>query len=145
MGISEEVLLETIRVYLRLARYGKPVTTRGFQRLMNYGSPGKAQRVLQRLERMGLVSKTPSNEYVVSRKPSIILTTYIIIKNLVIPRSLIYTLYAVSLVLTYILLASPPAYIILLLVSLTIPYIAETIYYYILLRRIMSAKQTSTT
>jgi hypothetical protein len=140
MSISEEVLLETIRVYLKLVRCGKPVTIRGFQRLMNYGSPGKAQRVLQRLERMGLVSRTPSNEYVVNRKPSIILTTYIIIKNLVIPRSLIYTLYAVSLVFTYILLANPPAHLILLLVSLTIPYITETIYYYMLLRRIMSAK-----
>ena len=140
MGISEEVLLETIRVYLKLVRYGKPVTTRGFQRLMNYSSPGKAQRVLQRLERMGLISRTPSNEYVVNRKPSIILTTYIIIKNLVIPRSLIYTLYAASLVFTYILLANPPTYLILLLVSLTIPYIAETIYYHMLLRKIMSAK-----
>ena len=142
MGISEEVLQETIQVYLEVVRYGKPVTTRGFQRLMNYSSPGKAQRVLQRLERMGLVSRTPSNEYVVNRKPSIILTTYIIIKNLVIPRSLIYTLYAVSLVFTYILLANPPAHLILLLLSLTIPYITETIYYYMLLRRIMSAKQT---
>jgi hypothetical protein len=140
MSISEEVLLETIRVYLKLVRYGKPVTIRGFQRLMNYSSPGKAQRVLQRLERMGLVSRTPSNEYVVNRKPSIILTTYIIIRNLVIPRSLIYTLYAVSLVFTYILLTNPPMYLILLLVSLTIPYITETIYYYMLLRRIMSAK-----
>jgi hypothetical protein len=140
MGISEEVLIETIRVYLKLVRYGKPVTTRRFQRLMNYSSPGKAQRVLQRLERTGLISRTPSNEYVVNRKPSIILTTYIIIKNLVIPRSLIYTLYAVSLVFTYILLANPPTYLILLLVSLTIPYIAETIYYYMLLRKIMSAK-----
>ncbi len=140
MSISEEVLLEIIRVYLKLVRYGKPVTTRGFQRLMNYSSPGKAQRVLQRLERMGLVSRTPSNEYVVNRKPSIILTTYIIIKNLVIPRSLIYTLYAVSLVFTYILLANPPMYLILLLLSLTIPYITETVYYYMLLRRIMSAK-----
>jgi predicted transcriptional regulator of viral defense system len=139
MGISEEVLLETIRVYLKLVRYGKPVTTRGFQRLTNYSSPGKAQRVLQRLERMGLISRTPNNEYVVNRKPSIILTTYIIIKNLVIPRSLIYTLYGVSLVFTYILLANPPTYLILL-VSLTIPYIAETIYYYMLLRKIMSAK-----
>jgi predicted transcriptional regulator of viral defense system len=140
MSISEEVLLETIRVYLKLVRYGKPVTIRGFQRLMNYSSPGKAQRVLQRLERMGLISRTPSNEYVVNRKPSIILTTYIIIRNLVIPRSLIYTLYAVSLVFTYILLANPPMYLILLLVSLTIPYITETVYYYMLLRRIMSAK-----
>jgi predicted transcriptional regulator of viral defense system len=140
MSISEEVLLETIRVYLKLVRYGKPVTIRGFQRLMNYSSPGKAQRVLQRLERMGLISRTPSNEYVVNRKPSIILTTYIIIRNLVIPRSLIYTLYAVSLVFTYILLANPPMYLILLLVSLTIPYITETVYYYMLLRRIVSAK-----
>ncbi|MCC6010629.1 MAG: hypothetical protein LM588_06555, partial [Fervidicoccaceae archaeon] len=71
----------TIRVYLKLVRYGKPVTTRGFQRLMNYSSSGKAQRVLQRLERIGLISRTPSNEYVVNRKPSIILTTYIIIKT----------------------------------------------------------------
>jgi SOS-response transcriptional repressor LexA len=59
MGISEEVLLETIQVYLEVVRYGKPVTTRGFQRLMNYSSPGKAQRVLQRLERTGLISRTP--------------------------------------------------------------------------------------
>jgi len=46
----------------------------------------------------------------------------------------------VSLGFTYILLANPPTYLILLLVSLTIPYIAETIYYYMLLRKIMSAK-----
>jgi hypothetical protein len=33
---------EEVEAYLRLNRYGKPITIRGFQRLMGYKSPGQA-------------------------------------------------------------------------------------------------------
>ena len=60
MPIDREVL----KAYLRLRRLSRPVTVRGFQRLMGYSSPGQAERVLKGLERLGLIEKTLSSEYI---------------------------------------------------------------------------------
>jgi len=55
---------EELEAYLKLRRLGKPITIRGFQRLMYYSSLGQAERVLKRLERLGLDEKNPFSKYI---------------------------------------------------------------------------------
>ncbi len=54
--------LEMVSAYIKLVKHGKPVTVREFQRLMKYSSPGKAQRMLEKLVREGLAVRNSDNE-----------------------------------------------------------------------------------
>jgi len=58
---------EEVEAYLRLNRYGKPITIRGFQRLMGYKSPGQAERMLKKLERLGLIERVSSSEFIAKK------------------------------------------------------------------------------
>jgi hypothetical protein len=118
---------EELEAYLKLRRLGKPITIRGFQRLMGYSSPGQAERVLKRLERLGLVEKNPFSEYVVKNELPPELSAYIIIKGYILPRALVYATYATATVVTYTLLARPSEHVLLLLAALTAPYWIETV------------------
>jgi hypothetical protein len=117
---------EELEAYLKLRRLGKPVTIRGFQRLMGYSSPGQAERMLKRLERLGLVEKTPMSEYIAKENLPPELSSYIIIKGYVLPRALIYSAYATTVIVTYTVLARPPPPAAILLLALVIPYWIET-------------------
>ncbi len=136
----DEILLldaESIRAWLKLLKHGKPVTVRGFQRLMGYNSPGKAQRILRRLERYGLIRKAESGEYIVVRKLPDYLSSYVILKGYVIPRSLAIAVFISGTSVTYVILARPPLHIDLLLLFLSIPNWIDTFYYLRILRRIL--------
>ena len=117
---------EDLEAYLKLREYGKPITVRGFQRLAGYSSPGKAQRVLSRLERLGFIERL-GTEYIAKDDLPPQLAMYIVIKRYVIPRVLIYALYSSITVAIYTILSRPPLSIVLLLASLAIPYWAEAI------------------
>lgn len=93
---------------------------------MNYSSPGKAQRVLGRLERIGLIEKTSSNEYVAKDLPPQ-LGMYVVFRGYIVPRILIYATYATATATVYTVLAKPPPTITLLLIALIVPYWIETI------------------
>jgi len=123
MPIDREVL----KAYLRLRRLSRPVTVRGFQRLMGYSSPGQAERVLKRLERLGLIEKTLSSEYIAKNELPPELSAYIIIKGYVLPRAFVYTTYATATIVTYALLAKPPEPLLLLLAALVVPYWLEAL------------------
>ena len=112
---------EELEAYLKLRKHGEPVSIRGFQRLMGYNSPGKAERVLKKLEKIGLVEKTSSG-YIVGRDLPPELSSYIIVKGYVFPRSLVYATYSSVVVTTYVLLARPPEPLILLLLLIIAPY-----------------------
>lgn len=118
---------EDIEAYIKLRGYGKPISVRGFQRLMNYNSPGKAQRVLARLERHGFIEKTSSNEYIARENLPPPLAMYIVIKGYLIPRIFVYAIYVTTTVIVYMILVNPPIYLFLLLVALILPYWIETI------------------
>ncbi len=119
---------EALRAWLKLLRYGKPVSIRGFQRLMGYKSPAKAQRILERLYRYGLVEKTSSNDYIAVKDIPPYLAAYIVVKGFVLPRTLIYAVYATTTVSVYLFLAKPPLYIVILLIALIIPYWLEILH-----------------
>ncbi|MEM1542602.1 MAG: hypothetical protein QXP05_06975 [Ignisphaera sp.] len=93
---------------------------------MNYSSPGKAQRVLSRLERIGLVERTFSNEYVAKDLPPQ-LGMYIVFKGYIVPRIFIYAIYATTISIVFTVLTKPPLHLIILLIVLIIPYWIETI------------------
>lgn len=115
---------EDLEAYLKLRKRGEPVTVRGFQRLMGYRSPGKAERVLRRLERLGLVEKTPSG-YTAKKELPPELSSYLVIKGFILPRSLVYSVYASVTVAAYAVLAKPSLSILVLLVALVTPYWVE--------------------
>lgn len=124
--------------WFKLLRYGKSVTVRGFQRLMGYNSPGKAQRILRRLERLGLVERTESGDYIVLKDTPPYLAAYMVLRGYVMPRSLVTAVFATATVLTYVLLARPPVYIIALLTILVLPYWIDTIHYIKSFKKILS-------
>jgi len=125
-----------MKAWIKLLRYGEPITVRRFQRLMGYNSPGKAQRILRRLERFKLVERTSSGEYIPIRNTPPYLAAYIILRGYVLPRSLIIAVFITITAITYIILANPPLHIIALLIVISIPNWIEAIYYTRSLERI---------
>jgi len=118
---------EELEAYLKLRRLSRSVTVRGFQRLMGYSSPGQAERVLKRLERLGLIEKTPSSEYIAKNELPPELSAYIIIKGYVLPRALVYATYVTATIVTYALLTKPPEPLLLLLAAVVAPYWLEAL------------------
>jgi len=118
---------EELEAYLKLRRLSRSVTVRGFQRLMGYSSPGQAERVLKRLERLGLIEKTPSSEYIAKNELPPELSAYIIIKGYVLPRALVYATYVTATIVTYALLTKPHEPLLLLLAAVVAPYWLEAL------------------
>ncbi len=125
MGYSVDS--ETIKAYMKLLRHGKPVGVREAQRILEYSSPGKAQRVLEKLVKRGLATRRDDGDYEIIKKLPPFLASYIAIRGIILPRMMIYTAFTSTLVATYILLSKPPLSTILILVLATIPYWIETL------------------
>jgi len=104
---------------------------------MGYNSPGKAQRILRRLERFGLVEKTSSGEYIPVKNAPPYLAAYLVLRGHVLPRSLVIATFITVTAITYIILARPPIHIIVLLFTLIVPNWIDTLYYVKSLRRII--------
>ncbi len=132
MSLDEEAL----EAYLKLLRHAKPVTIRGFQRLMGYSSPGKAQRVLSKLERLGFAVKTNTGEYAASRELPIELSMYVVLERFIIPRSLTYAIYSTVVAAVYLVLARPSMQVVALLLALITPYWIDALNGVRMLRRI---------
>jgi len=130
MSIDSELL----NAFLKLLRYGKSVGVRDFQRLMKYRSPGKAKYVLEKLVAVGLVEKL-DHEYKVSKKLPFYLSSYIILRRALVPRTLVYLVFTTSFTLTYSILTKPPLEIILVMIILILPIIYETLYLNMYLKR----------
>ncbi|MEM1644106.1 MAG: hypothetical protein QW369_02205 [Desulfurococcaceae archaeon] len=138
MSLDEEAL----EAYLKLLRYAKPITIRGFQRLMGYKSPGKAQRVLSKLERLGFAAKTSTGEYIASRELPIELSMYTVLERFVVPRSFTYAIYSTVVVAAYSALAKPSMHIITLLLALITPYWIDALNGVRILRKILKNRQS---
>lgn len=118
---------DDLKAYLKLRKYSNAITVRGFQRLMGFSSPGKAQNVLNRLERYGLIERNEFGEYIVKRDLPPELSMYIVFKGYIAPRALIFTMYITVTVVVYIVLSKPPIHIVTLLSALAIPYWIELV------------------
>jgi len=125
-----------MKAWVKLLRYGEPITVRRFQRLMGYNSPGKAQRILRRLERFKLVERTSSGEYIPIRNTPPYLAAYMVLRGYVLPRSLVIATFITVTALTYTILAKPPIHIIALLFTLIIPNWIDTLHYVKSLKKI---------
>lgn len=96
---------EIVRAYIKLVRYGRPVSVRGFQRLMGYKSPGKAQRVLERLVREGLAIRRDDGDYEPIRNASTQLDL-LVIRRIIIPRRAAISGFITSLSIIYAFIAN---------------------------------------
>ncbi len=133
---------ETARAYMKLLRHGEPVSVRGFQRLMGYRSPGKAQRMLERLSRLGLVYRLENGDYMVSKNLPPYLAAYIVLKGFLVPRSLVFAVFSTVTTATYVLLTEPGIYVTIMFLILAIPYWVETIYYRRVLKKLVYGETT---
>ncbi len=131
---------ELIRSYIILLETGKPVGVREAQRILGYNSPGKAKRILEGLVRHGLAERLENGDYMVYKKLPIELNSYIIIRNSILPRTIVYAVFSTTLALSYILYTRPPLdYTSILLLAVS-PLWIETIKLY---RKLLSLKRKS--
>ncbi len=116
----------TLRDYIRLLKHGDRVGVREAQRILGYGSPGKAQRFLERLVRAGLARKCEDGRYEIIEKP-LNMAGYLVIRGLVIPKVLVAATSATAMALTYAVLSNTDVVTKAVIVVLTIPYWLEVI------------------
>ena len=99
---------ETLRVYLELLKSGNPVGVRELQRKMGFRSPGSSKYHLDKLVRLGLAERTPNGMYKAKASSRLsILSLYVSILGLLIPKMLIYASFITGALLCYIVLLYP--------------------------------------
>lgn len=92
---NEELEGITFKVYLYVAREGRPVGTRDVIRNLDLSSSSVAFRHLQKLEAIGLLQKNEYGEYTLKEKAGI--QGHIWIGRNLVPRLLIYSLFFLGL------------------------------------------------
>ncbi len=126
---------DLLRHYIRLRQVSGPVGVRQAQRLLGLSSPGKAQRVLNRLVKEGLAKRRNDGKYEILRDPPPELVGKVIIAGRVYPRILIYAAYATTLLAAYAAMARPPLSTVLFGVFLVAPLWIEAFIEAIQLRK----------
>ena len=126
---------EILRYYLILRKIDHPVGVREAQRILGFKSPGKSQRLLRKLVRLGLAERTEEGKYIIKKDPPLELIGKIFIRGRLLPKILVITVYVTTLTITYTLLARPPLDIILILLLINTPLWIETIIEYRELKR----------
>ena len=81
----------TLAVYTFVVKAGRPVGTRDVVRNVGLSSPSVAFRHLQKLEALGLLSKTEAGEYMVKEKTRI--RGYFWVGRHLVPRMLVYSFF----------------------------------------------------
>ncbi|MEM1662185.1 MAG: hypothetical protein QXO78_04885 [Desulfurococcaceae archaeon] len=112
---------EILKYYIKLKDLNHPVGVREAQRILGFKSPGKSQRVLNKLVKLGLATRNNEGKYIISKDPPLELIGKLVIRGRVIPKVLILAIYSTTLSTTYILLAKPTLDVTLLLYLLSIP------------------------
>jgi len=120
--IDREVLI----AYLKLSKH-KSVGVREFQRLMKYKSPGKAKWMLEKLVKLGLVERCEESIYRVKKELPFPLSTYIVLRGMLLPRISPITLFATVFVLTYAVLVTVPIETLIAFMIIIAPYWMETL------------------
>lgn len=118
---------DILRYYIRLRQVRRPVGVREAQRILGLNSPGKAQRLLNRLVREGLATRREDGKYEILGDPPLELVGRVVIAGKVYPRILIFSSYATTLLVAYTLLARPPITTILFGVLLVAPLWVEAV------------------
>jgi len=116
----------TLRDYIRLLKHGGKVGIREAQRILGYGSPGKAQRFLERLVKVGLARRCEDGKYEILEKP-LNMAGYLVVRGLVVPKVLVAATSTTAMALTYAVLSNTDFVTKAVIVALTIPYWLEVI------------------
>ncbi len=117
---------EIVRAYIKLLKLGRAVSVREFQRLMGYTSPGKAQRILERMVREGLATRNSDGLYepVKDVAPQLGL---VVLRRIVVPRRLAIACSTTMLALIYAMLAEIDIVTRCVMIAITIPYLIDAI------------------
>ncbi len=91
----------TLQVYMILLTSKKPLGIREIQRIAGFRSPNSVRHHLDKLLEMGYVVKTDDG-YVAVKPRSSILSTFIILRELLIPKSLFYAIATTTFLVAYI-------------------------------------------
>lgn len=124
-----------LEYYLKLREIDHPVGVREAQRILGFNSPGKSQRLLRKLVRLGLAYRNEEGKYVIVKDPPLELVGRVFIKGRLLPKMLVIAVYTSTLSITYALLAKPPLDILLLLLLLNTPLWIEALIEYRELKR----------
>ncbi len=126
---------DELEYWLRLRRIGHPLGVRETQRILGLSSPGKAQRLLNRLVRMGLAERSGEGKYIIVRDPPLELVGKLVVAGRMLPRILVYAVYSTVLAAAYIVFAEPDVTVIVLTVLLIAPLWMEAVGEYMHIRR----------
>lgn len=126
---------ELIEYYLRLRSLDKPFGVREAQRILGLNSPGKTQRILNKLIKYDLARRLETGDYVVYKELPFELANYLVYSTLVLPRITVYTIYSTVLAIVYLLLTRPSIDIVLFAVLVIAPLWIESIYQLLRIKR----------
>lgn len=112
---------EILYYYIKLRDVNRPIGVREAQRILGFKSPGKSQRLLNKLVKLGLATRNSEGKFMVSKDPPLELIGKLIIRGRVVPRVLVLAIYSTTLSTLYIALAKPALDVTLVLYLLTIP------------------------
>jgi hypothetical protein len=106
--LEQELRGKTLQVYWYILRTKKPVTAREVQRHLHLSSPSVAIHHLEKLARLGLLSKDSMGQYnLVEEVKAGLLRFFIRTGGYVIPRYFLYLAYFTGLLIFYILAFNP--------------------------------------
>lgn len=126
---------DVLKYYLVLRMNGKEFGVRQAQRILGLNSPGKAQRLLNRMVREGLMKRREDGKYVIVGNPPPELVGRLVIKGRIYPRILVYATYSSVLAATYTLLTRPGLGFILVEAMIIAPLWAEAVREYLQIRK----------
>jgi hypothetical protein len=127
--------IELLKQYIILRKQGRPLGVRETQRILGLNSPGKAQRILKRLVRLGLAERLEDGKYVIKPNPPLELIGKAIIRGHIIPRLLFLTIYSTVFTILLIIFLKPDVVITVSYILLVIPLWIESLHEYLQVRK----------
>ncbi len=119
---------ELLEYYLKLRSLGKPFGVREAQRVLGLNSPGKTQRILNKLVNYGLAERLENGDYTIIKELPFELTSYLVVSTTVLPRITVYTIYSTVLATLYLVLTRPSIDVVLFAILVIAPLWFEAIY-----------------
>jgi predicted DNA-binding transcriptional regulator len=102
--IEYELRGKTLKVYLYLLKHNGASGISEIQKMLGFSSPSIAVHHVEKLIRLGIVERTESGEYILSRKVDVgVLSAFIQIGRFMAPRSGFYAGFFTGLTLIYII------------------------------------------
>jgi predicted DNA-binding transcriptional regulator len=127
--IESELKGKTLKVYLYLLQKREGVGPREVQRALNFSSPSLAMHHLEKLIRLGIVTKDNYGRYFVEQKVDVgILQAFVRVFGFTLPRYTFYASFFTTLLFSYILISfsSLNLYALISLLSSSIAFWYET-------------------